>query len=81
MLWELVDVPADILTRWMEYLPHSKFEAVEWNLAWFICFYARLADAEQAHENVVALLSIVRKITVCCWVLRCNSILEVVHRT
>jgi hypothetical protein len=26
-------------------------------------------------------LSIARKITVCCWVLRCNSILEVVHRT
>ena len=35
---------------------HPKFEAVEWNLAWFICLYARLADAEQAHENLVALL-------------------------
>lgn len=36
---------------------HPKFEAVEWNLAWFIAFYARLGDADKAHGYLVELLT------------------------
>ncbi len=35
---------------------------------------------KEYRSTVTKWLSIVRKITFCSWVLRCNSILEVVHR-
>jgi len=32
------------------------FEAVEWNLAWFICFYAKLGDSQSAYDNLKRLM-------------------------
>lgn len=51
---ELAEAARTVLER---KVAHPKFEAVEWNLAWFISFYARLLDGEKAHQYLSELLT------------------------